>query len=135
MRDLIGHHYYKLGPQIVRATIGAPVERLRAACKANLAEPVGRLRATSRQSSKLQATRSLGFKPALAPSNRTGIARHTKEKPCFPTLVQVKGTIVPDGASRLQRLSSGAGRTCTDQRGRPLTFPLSGGLASFSRGP
>lgn len=41
MRDLIGHHYYKLDPQIVRATIGAPVERLRAACKAILAEPVG----------------------------------------------------------------------------------------------
>jgi len=30
MRDLIGHRYYKLDPQIVRATIGAPVERLRA---------------------------------------------------------------------------------------------------------
>jgi uncharacterized protein with HEPN domain len=31
MRDLIGHHHYcKLDPQIVRATIGAPVERLRA---------------------------------------------------------------------------------------------------------
>ena len=41
MRDLIGHHYYKLDPQIVRATIGAPVERLRAACKAILAEPIG----------------------------------------------------------------------------------------------
>ena len=41
MRDLIGHHYYKLDPQIVRATIGAPVERLRATCKAILAEPVG----------------------------------------------------------------------------------------------
>jgi uncharacterized protein with HEPN domain len=41
MHDLIGHHYYKLDPQIVRATIGAPVERLRAACKAILAEPVG----------------------------------------------------------------------------------------------
>jgi uncharacterized protein with HEPN domain len=41
MRDLIGHHSYKLDPQIVRATIGAPVERLRAACKAILAEPVG----------------------------------------------------------------------------------------------
>jgi uncharacterized protein with HEPN domain len=41
MRDLIGHHYYKLDPQIVRATIGAPVERLRAACKAILAELVG----------------------------------------------------------------------------------------------
>jgi uncharacterized protein with HEPN domain len=38
MRDLIGHHYYKLDPQIVRATIGAPVERLRAACEAILAE-------------------------------------------------------------------------------------------------
>jgi uncharacterized protein with HEPN domain len=41
MRDLIGHHYYKLDPQIVRATIGAPVERLRAACEAILAELVG----------------------------------------------------------------------------------------------
>ena len=37
MRDLIGHHYYKLDPQIVRATIGEPVARLRAACKAILA--------------------------------------------------------------------------------------------------
>jgi len=41
MRDLIGHHYYKLDPEIVRATIGAPVERLRAACEAILAAPVG----------------------------------------------------------------------------------------------
>ena len=41
MRDLIGHHYYKLDPQIVRATIGAPVERLRTACEAILAESVG----------------------------------------------------------------------------------------------
>ena len=41
MRDLIGHHYYKLDPQIVRATIGAPVERLRAAREAILAESVG----------------------------------------------------------------------------------------------
>ena len=41
MRDLIGHHYYKLDPQIVRATIGAPVERLRAACEAILAESDG----------------------------------------------------------------------------------------------
>lgn len=49
MRDLIGHHYYKLDPQIVRATIGAPLERLRAACTAILAEPVGGLRTTSRQ--------------------------------------------------------------------------------------
>jgi uncharacterized protein with HEPN domain len=31
MRDLIGHHFYKFDPQIVRATIGAPVERLQAA--------------------------------------------------------------------------------------------------------
>jgi uncharacterized protein with HEPN domain len=37
MRDLIGHHYYKLDPQIVRATIGDPVARLRAACEAILA--------------------------------------------------------------------------------------------------
>ena len=41
MRDLIGHHYYKLDPQIVRATIGAHVERLRSACEAILAESVG----------------------------------------------------------------------------------------------
>jgi uncharacterized protein with HEPN domain len=41
MRDLIGHHYYKLDPQIVRATIGAPVERLQTACEAILAELVG----------------------------------------------------------------------------------------------
>lgn len=38
MRDLIGHHYYKLDPQIVRATIGDPVARLRARCEAILAE-------------------------------------------------------------------------------------------------
>ncbi len=42
MRDLIGHHYYKLDPQIVRATIGEPVEQLRAACEAILAEPATR---------------------------------------------------------------------------------------------
>jgi len=41
MRDLIGHHYYKLDPQIVRVTIGAPVERLRSACEAILAESAG----------------------------------------------------------------------------------------------
>ena len=38
MRDLIGHHYYKLDPQIVRATIGDPFARLRVACEAILAE-------------------------------------------------------------------------------------------------
>lgn len=37
MRDLIGHHYYKLDTykldtQIVRATIGRPLDRLRDAC-------------------------------------------------------------------------------------------------------
>lgn len=37
MRDLIGHHYYKLDRQIVRATIGDPIARLRAACAAILA--------------------------------------------------------------------------------------------------
>ena len=42
MRDLIGHHYYKLYPQVVRATIGAPVERLPAVCEAILAESVGK---------------------------------------------------------------------------------------------
>ena len=42
MRDLIGHHYYKLDPQIVRATIGLPVEQLRAACAAILAESATR---------------------------------------------------------------------------------------------
>jgi hypothetical protein len=40
MRDLIGHHYYKLNHQIVRATIGAPGERLRAASETILAEAV-----------------------------------------------------------------------------------------------
>ncbi|WP_159805939.1 HepT-like ribonuclease domain-containing protein [Cellulomonas citrea] len=38
MRDLIGHHYDKLDAVIVRATIGEPLERLRAACEAMLAE-------------------------------------------------------------------------------------------------
>jgi uncharacterized protein with HEPN domain len=38
MRDLIGHHYDKPDPQIVRATIGEPITRLRAACEAILAE-------------------------------------------------------------------------------------------------
>ena len=38
MRDLIGHHYYKLDPEIVRATIGEPVEALRVVCQAILAE-------------------------------------------------------------------------------------------------
>lgn len=32
MRDLIGHHYYRLDAQIVRATIGEPLRRLRDAC-------------------------------------------------------------------------------------------------------
>ena len=32
MRALIGHHYYKLDTQIVRATIGQPLDRLRDAC-------------------------------------------------------------------------------------------------------
>lgn len=32
MRDLIGHHYYRLDPEIVRATIGAPLAELRTAC-------------------------------------------------------------------------------------------------------
>ena len=36
MRDLIGHHYYKLDPQIVRATIAEPIARLRAACESML---------------------------------------------------------------------------------------------------
>jgi hypothetical protein len=30
--SLIGHHYYKLDTQIVRATIGQPLDRLRDAC-------------------------------------------------------------------------------------------------------
>jgi uncharacterized protein with HEPN domain len=38
MRDLIGHHYYKLDSEIVRATIGEPVEVLRVVCRAILAE-------------------------------------------------------------------------------------------------
>jgi uncharacterized protein with HEPN domain len=41
MRDLIGHHYDKLDPQIVRATIGDPIARLRAACEAILAGSPG----------------------------------------------------------------------------------------------
>lgn len=32
MRDLIGHHYYKLDTQIVRATIGSPLAQLERAC-------------------------------------------------------------------------------------------------------
>lgn len=32
MRDLIGHHYYKLDAEIVRATIGVPLAQLEAAC-------------------------------------------------------------------------------------------------------
>jgi uncharacterized protein with HEPN domain len=38
MRDLIGHHYYKLDAQIVRATVGEPIDRLRVACQAMLIE-------------------------------------------------------------------------------------------------
>lgn len=38
MRDLIGHHYYKLDAQIVRATVGAPLGTLRNACLALLSE-------------------------------------------------------------------------------------------------
>ena len=33
MRDLIGHHYYRLDAQIVRATIGEPLDHLRRACE------------------------------------------------------------------------------------------------------
>ena len=33
MRDLIGHHYYKLDTQIVRATISQPLDRLRDASR------------------------------------------------------------------------------------------------------
>lgn len=40
MRDLIGHHYYKLDAIIVRATIGDPLDRLRAACEAMRSEDV-----------------------------------------------------------------------------------------------
>lgn len=32
MRDLIGHHYYRVDAQIVRATIGAPIAQLRSTC-------------------------------------------------------------------------------------------------------
>ncbi|KGM13426.1 HepT-like ribonuclease domain-containing protein [Cellulomonas bogoriensis] len=38
MRDLIGHHYYKLDAAIVRATLGAPLDQLRTACEALLAD-------------------------------------------------------------------------------------------------
>lgn len=41
MRDLIGHHYYKLDSEIVRATIGEPVKALRAVCEVILAEAAG----------------------------------------------------------------------------------------------
>ena len=41
MRDLIGHDYYKLDSEIVRATIGEPVEALRVACQAIPAESAG----------------------------------------------------------------------------------------------
>jgi uncharacterized protein with HEPN domain len=44
MRDLIGHHYYELDPQIVRATIVEPVEALRVVCEAILAASVARAR-------------------------------------------------------------------------------------------
>jgi uncharacterized protein with HEPN domain len=42
MRDLIGHHYYRLDAEIVRATIGEPLARLRAACEALVSEDAGR---------------------------------------------------------------------------------------------
>lgn len=38
MRDLIGHHYYKLDAEIVRATIGEPLDRLHVACRDLLAD-------------------------------------------------------------------------------------------------
>jgi hypothetical protein len=38
MRDLIGHYCYKLDAAIVRATIGDPLDRLRAACEGLLAD-------------------------------------------------------------------------------------------------
>jgi uncharacterized protein with HEPN domain len=41
MRELIGHHYYKLDSVIVRATIGEPVEALRLVCEGILAESAG----------------------------------------------------------------------------------------------
>jgi uncharacterized protein with HEPN domain len=41
MRDVIGHHYYKLDSEIVRATIGEPVEALRVVCQGILAESAG----------------------------------------------------------------------------------------------
>jgi uncharacterized protein with HEPN domain len=34
MRDLIGHHYYKVDPEIVRATIERPLIILATACRA-----------------------------------------------------------------------------------------------------
>lgn len=63
--------------------------------------------------------------------NRTGIARPSQRDASRPTFVQVKGTIVPDGASRLQRLSAGGGRR------RPKPFweqTLAGGEVSEFRG-
>ncbi|MGN8244190.1 HepT-like ribonuclease domain-containing protein [Cellulomonas soli] len=36
MRDLIGHHYYRLDAQVVRATIQAPIAQLRESCQAAL---------------------------------------------------------------------------------------------------
>jgi uncharacterized protein with HEPN domain len=38
IRDFIGHQYHKLDSEIVRATIGKPVEALRVVCQAILAE-------------------------------------------------------------------------------------------------
>ena len=38
MRDLIGHHYYKLDSEIVRATVGRPLTALHDACQSLLAD-------------------------------------------------------------------------------------------------
>jgi hypothetical protein len=48
------------------------------------------------------------------PPDRTGIARRTKEKSFLSTFVQVKGTIVSDQGSRLQRVSCGGELTRAD---------------------
>ena len=59
--------------------------------KRSLRNPSGRLRTTSRQSSKLQATRSLGFKPALAPSESHGDRTARQREAVFSNVSAVQG--------------------------------------------
>jgi len=57
MRDLIGHHY----PRSFALPSVRPSNGFGPRAKRSLPNPSGRLRITSRQSSKLQATRALGL--------------------------------------------------------------------------